>query len=148
MSACLYDVSVWIALAFSSHPHHGCATAEFQDADSFSPAAFCRATQRSFLRLITTPAVQVAFGSPTITNDAAWVQCEKLLALPQVTWLSEPPGFAETWSAFARLPSASPKVWMDAYLAAFARQSHIPLATLDRDFVNFRGVAVRLLQPS
>src|SRR5437868_7090155 len=120
-SACLFDASVWVALAFASHPHHAKARREFETADSANPAAFCRATQQAFLRIITTPAVQRIYGSGVITNDEAWEKWELLMALPQVIWLNEPPALEIHWSKQARGNSASRKIWMDAYLAAIAR---------------------------
>ena len=65
-----------MALAFSSHPHHAEARREFGKADSAHPAAFCRATQQAFMRIITTPAVQKIYGSGVIANDAAWEKWE------------------------------------------------------------------------
>lgn len=144
-SACLFDASVWVALAFGSHPHHAEAKREFAAADFANPAAFCRATQQAFLRLITTPAVHKVYGSGAITNDVAWEKWELLIALPQVVWLDEPKGLETAWKKQARLRSASPKVWMDAYLSAFARGHAIPLATLDKDFTHFKGLSVRYL---
>jgi len=55
-------------------------------------------------------------------------------------------GFHEThWAAFAKLESPAPKVWMDAYLAAFAKAYDIPVVTLDTDFQNFEGLEVQML---
>lgn len=71
-SACLYDAGVWVALAFASHLHHTVARAAFDKADSTHPAAFCRATQQSFMRVITTPIVQKVYGGRQITNEEAW----------------------------------------------------------------------------
>lgn len=134
-----------MALAFSSHPHHAEAKREFEGADTAQPAAFCRATQHAFLRLISTPAVQQIYGSGVITNAEAWEKWELLIALPQIVWLDEPQGLETPWQKYACLKSASPKVWMDAYLAAFARSHGIPLATLDKDFKNFPGLALKYL---
>jgi predicted nucleic acid-binding protein len=39
----------------------------------------------------------------------------------------------------------SPKLWMDAYLAAFALQSGHRLVTTDRDFRQFKGLDLFLL---
>jgi uncharacterized protein len=144
-SACLFDANVWLALAFGSHPHHEQARREFEATDSLKPAAFCRATQHAFLRLVSTPSIQKNYGSATITNDEAWEKWELLIALPQVVWLEEPKGLEAFWQKDARRPSASPKVWMDAYLAAFARGHAIPLVTLDRDFRNFPGLSLKYL---
>jgi toxin-antitoxin system PIN domain toxin len=116
--ACLYDANIWVALAFAAHPHHGIASEHFQLRDSTQPAPFCRVTQQAFLRLVSTPVIQRTYGSSLITNADAWAKCQDLLALPQILWLDEPAGFVAQWSALACLPSASPKVWTDAYLAA------------------------------
>ena len=67
VSTRLFDSGVWLALAFGSHPHHTAAAA-----DSTQPVAFCRATQTSFLRLLTTPTIQALFGGPTVSNQEAW----------------------------------------------------------------------------
>lgn len=134
-----------MALAFGTHPHHAAARRAFEAADSAHPAAFCRATQQTFLRLVTTAAVQKLFASPAISNDEAWKKWEQLIKLPQVVWLDEPNGLAILWQKYARLSSASPKVWMDAYLAALARGHDIPLVTLDKDFAKFTDVSVNYL---
>ena len=146
-SARLFDSSVWIALAFGSHPHHSEALRAFQAADSDSPVAFCRATQQTFLRLVTTATVQKIFGSGVITNDEALYQWEHIAKLPQVIWLDEPKGMAILWQKYARINSSSPKVWMDAYLAGFARGHGIGFVTLDKDFRNFDGLNLECLSP-
>ncbi|MEW6305483.1 MAG: TA system VapC family ribonuclease toxin [Verrucomicrobiota bacterium] len=138
-------MSVWIALAFSSHPHHDVARAVFESLDSTRPAAFCRATQHSFLRLVSTPAVQRIYGSSPITNEDAWEQWAELIALPQVVWLDEPAGVEALWQQYARRRTPAPKVWMDAYLAAFAKGHGISLLTLDEDLARYKGVRVEYL---
>ena len=55
--------------------------------------------------------------------------------------------FQALWLRLARLPSASPKVWMDAYLAAFAIRHDIELVTLDLDFRNFERDGLQLSFP-
>jgi uncharacterized protein len=74
---------------------------------------------------------------------------DAMQALPHVAWRDEPPGIFEKWSQLAGLDSASPKVWMDAYLAAFAITSGLRVVTLDKDFKNFvpQGLDLNLLQP-
>ena len=134
-----------MALAFSSHPYHSTARREFDTADSARPAVFCRATQQAFLRILTTPAIQKIYSSGVITNDEAWGKWELLIALPQVVWLDEPHGLETLWQQYARLSSASPKVWMDAYLAAFAVAGGFRMATLDRDFKRFEPHGLDLL---
>jgi predicted nucleic acid-binding protein len=69
-------------LAFATHPHHAAARRAFEASDSAHPAAFCRVTQSSFLRLITTPAIQGMYGIAAITNEEAWSKYQDLLVLP------------------------------------------------------------------
>ena len=140
----LLDVGVWIALAFGSHPGSRAARAVFESADSTRPVAFCRATQMSFLRLLTTPTLQALYGSPGITNDKAWGKSQQLLALPQVVWLAEPITLETEWKRCGSLRTISPKVWMDAYLAAFAIAGGLELVTFDRDFDKFTRHGLRL----
>lgn len=148
MSAVLYDVNVWIALAFDGHPHHDLAKGEFEAADSVSPAIFCRTTQQAFLRLVTTPAIQECYHTRGITNEEAWKAWKYLAETPQVGWLDEPMDLQELWGSYGCRKSVSPKVWMDAYLAAFAKAYGIVLLTLDDDFLKYEGLSVKLLSES
>ena len=70
-----------------------------------------------------------------------------LAKLPAIRFLSEPPDLEPLWHRLAGLQTASPKVWMDAYLAAFAIRHEAEFITLDRDFRNFEkdGLKLRLL---
>jgi hypothetical protein len=145
VSAVLYDVNVWIALAFSTHPKHQLAKEAFESASREAPALFCRVTQQSFLRLVTTPAIQKCYGSEPISNALAWDRWEYLAAMPQVRFLGEPPELQKQWAAYARLKTASQKVWMDAYLAAFAKMYGIQVLTLDVVLQNFKGLDVQML---
>ena len=149
MSASLYDANLWVAIAFAAHPHFEVASKHFAQLDSARPGAFCRATQQSFLRLITTPALHRAYAVAPIGNASAWEKCQKLLSLPQILWLDEPAELSDLWHHLASLPTASPKVWMDAYLAAFAIGHDLEFVTLDGDFKRFvkDGLKLKLLTP-
>lgn len=138
-----------MALAFDTHPHHAIASREFNAADSSHPIAFCRATQQAFLRLVTSPNLQKAYRSGLITNHAAWQKWEQLMSLSQIVWKDEPGRTVRLWREFACLHSASPKVWMDAYLAAFAIAGGLRFVTLDRDFKAYEshGLELELLNP-
>jgi toxin-antitoxin system PIN domain toxin len=112
-----------------------------------NPVCFCRATQQSFLRLATTPVVLNAYGAEGFTNQDVAKLIKTLSGLSTVSTLEEPSGLESRWLELAGLRSASPKVWMDAYLAAFAILHDMELVTLDRDFRNFEkdGLKLRLL---
>src|SRR5207244_10393230 len=95
-------------------------------------ALFCRSTQLSFLRLLTTSAVFAPYGIPALSNKAAWSTCEGFLADKRIEWAEEPPGLEASWKGLAVGPKASPKLWMDAYLAAFAMSAVFQLVTTDK----------------
>lgn len=149
MPGYLFDTSAWLAAIFDQHPFHGLARQALQQATSTEPAVFCRATQQSFLRLASTAALAKTYGVVPLTNRDALMTLDSLQALPQVSWRDEPPGVFGQWRTVAALDTASPKVWMDAYLAAFAIAGGLRMVTLDRDFKNFapHGLDVALLNP-
>ena len=140
----LFDSNVWLALTFSAHPHHERAQQVFASASPDDPVCFCRATQQSFLRLATTPALLRAYGAEGFSNQDAAALFQTLSQLATVRFLPEPEGLEPLWLKLAALPSSSPKVWMDAYLAAFAIRLEVELVTLDRDFANFEQGRLRL----
>ena len=137
MSGSLFDTPVWLAAIFPTHPFHARAQQALQQATPALPVVWCRSTQQSFLRLATTPTLLKAYGAEGMTNRDALVVLDTLQALPQVALREEPPGMFALWCQLAGADTASPKVWMDAYLAAFAITGGLTLVTLDRDFRNF-----------
>lgn len=149
MPAVLFDTNVWIAAVFTTHPCHALAQQALRQATSSEPAVFCRATQQSFLRLASTPAILKVYGAEGLTHHDALVALDALQALPQCSQRDEAPGVFALWRTFASRHTASPKVWMDAYLAAFALAGGLRLVTLDGDFRNFvsQGLDLVLLQP-
>ncbi|MCX6904868.1 MAG: PIN domain-containing protein [Verrucomicrobia bacterium] len=145
----LFDTNVWIAAIFTTHPFHRQARQSLQQATPALPAVFGRSTQQGFLRLTSTPALLQAYGAEDLTNRDALVALEALLALPQVCEREEPPGTLALWRRLASRDTASPKVWMDAYLAAFAIIGGLRMVSLDHDFKSFeaQGLDLVLLNP-
>jgi predicted nucleic acid-binding protein len=82
--ACLLDGNVWLAAAFPAHPAHANCQKVLLEATPGSPALFCRATQQSFLRLVSTPAIFNAYRSDPITDRDALSALAAFAALPQV----------------------------------------------------------------
>ena len=144
MPACLLDVNVWVAAAFASHPAHHAAQAVLLQATPDAPALFCRATQQSFLRLVSTPAICAAYQVASITNQDALAALAAFQALPQVDLVDEPIGIESLWWPLAGLAVAAPKRWMDAYLAAFAITGSTRMVTLDQEFRQFLGAGLDL----
>ena len=137
MPGSLLDTNVWVAAIFPTHPFHAAARQILEQATSAAPAVFCRSTQQSFLRLASTPTLLKAYGAEGLTNRDALLALGAMLALPQVCERAEPPGVLPLWHRLASLDTASPKVWMDAYLSAFAITAGLRIITLDRDFKNY-----------
>lgn len=144
MAGSLVDSSVWLAAVFPQHPHHVRAQEELSIATPLAPAVFCRATQQHFLRLITTPQILRAYAVEAMTNRSAWKTFELLRAHSSIVVHDEPPGTVALWHRLAAGDTASPKVWMDAYLAAFAISGGLSVVTLDRDFKRYEAHGLRL----
>lgn len=147
MPGSLVDSSVWVAAVFPQHPHHAEAQQELSAATPRAPALFCRATQQSFLRLITTPPLLRVYAAEAMTNRSAWTTFDLLRSRPSISLRDEPPGTVALWQRLASRDTASPKAWMDAYLAAFAISGGLDFVTLDRDFQAYQphGLRLRLL---
>lgn len=137
MLASLFDSNVWVALTFANHPHHSESKAALVHHTPERPAVFCRATEQSYLRLITTPKLIAHYRADGMTNSRAVKNLNDFLSQPRNVFLDEPTGTRELWLKFAARDTPSPKVWMDAYLAAFAISSNLTFTTLDSDFTTF-----------
>ena len=144
----LLDTSTWIALAVEAHAQHATAR-RWYDAEPLTAGdlLFCRATETSFLRLLTQARVMNACGLVPLTNAAAVEYLENVYRDPAVAHADEPAATRALWLRLAAVPLASPHVWMDAYLAAFAIAMGAELVTFDRAFVNYsvEGLRVRIL---
>lgn len=107
---------------------------------------FCRATQQTLLRLLTNAAVLAPYRIPPRTNTEAWESYDAFVADDRITIrVDEPAGLPRQWQEYSRRDAASPKLWMDAHLAAFARTSGCQMVTTDRGFTQFEGLDLQLL---
>lgn len=105
-SLTLPDVNVWFALLLGDHVHHGQAAEWWRRQEGL--VAFCRWTQTSLLRLLTTAA---ATSNQPLTRNAA---------------------LEDEFRRQSSLPAAAPKLWGDAYLLACAISSNCTFVTFDR----------------
>ncbi|MDB6034187.1 MAG: Ribonuclease VapC41 [Verrucomicrobiales bacterium] len=144
MPGSLFDSNIWIATVFPTHPAHHQARQLLLEATPGKPAVFCRSTQQSFLRLATNPALLKAYRAEELTNRDALLALKAWLILPQVCEREEPAGLVSFWHQLAARDSACPKLWMDAYLAAFAIAGGLDMVTLDHDFENFQAQGLNL----
>lgn len=99
--------------------------------------AFCRVTALGLTRLLTNPLVT---DGEAFTVARSWKAYESFRALPEVGMLEEP-GDCETLLAeWARAEVFTPKLWTDAYLAAFAVSGGLRLVSFDTGFARFPGL--------
>jgi len=71
MPGALFDTNIWLAAVFTTQPLHALAQNALQRATPVEPAVFCRATEQSFLRLASTPALLKIYGAEGLTNRDA-----------------------------------------------------------------------------
>ncbi len=141
----LADSNVWLALTLSKHEFHPATSAWLEELHPTDRAAFCRSTQQSYLRLLTTHAVLAPYGLPPLSNRAAWSAYDRILADDRFEWVEEPKGLEPIWKKLTDGTKASPKVWMDAYLAAFAMAGKYRFVSTDSGFKQFKGLDLILL---
>jgi hypothetical protein len=132
----LPDVNVWLALAVQNHPQHKRARRFWND-ESADQLAFCRNTMLGFLRLTTNNTVMS--GSP-LTVAQSWNAYVALRSAPEVLLAHEPASCEGALQALALADSMVPRMWTDAYLAAFAISAGMRLVTFDNDFSRFSGL--------
>jgi uncharacterized protein len=124
------DVNVWIALTYAGHVHHHVARRWFEEVDMDARVCFCRFTQISLLRLLTTQAVMGA--DEVMTQTRAWQTFDRWLTDSRVVFVDEPRDLERLFRSLSRQNSANPKTWADSYLAAFAAVSDMCFVTFDR----------------
>ena len=134
----LPDVNVWLALSAPRHAHHERARRYWQE-ESAPQFGFCRITSLALARLLTNAAVMV--GDP-LDVRAAWRVYQGWLGHSRILVLPEPDGCDRLLSDWAERRVFTPRLWTDAYLAAFARLSNARFVSFDGDFARFDGLAL------
>lgn len=131
----LLDASVWLPLSAPDHVHYPRAR-HYWDKEAAGELGFCRVTALALLRHLTNSRI---LGDVALDGAAAWRAFETWLALPQITFLTEPPGLEELLAQWARKLDLRTGQWTDAYLAAFAAASGCRLIAFDGDFHRYPG---------
>jgi predicted nucleic acid-binding protein len=75
-------------------------------------------------------------GEDTLTMPQAWSLYDQLLSDPRVEFLSEPADLERHLRNLTKSPAAAPKLWTDAYLAAFADTAGIRVVTFEAAFAS------------
>ena len=124
------DSNVWLALVWGRHSRAAPARAWFErSADE--QFLFCRFTQLGLLRLLTHESVM---GCDVRTMAGAWEIYDRICSDERIALLAEPEALEPRLRTFSKSRHASPKVWADAYLAAFAGTAGLRLVTFDKAF--------------
>ena len=136
------DVNVLLALVTDRHASHTSAVHWF---DNVPPggATICRGVQRGLLRLLNNPA-----GMREDTLDAAtcWDLWHQSLEDQRVRYTRiEPHGLDAAFEHFTAGKVYTPRLWTDAYLAAYALVSDLVLVTFDQGFRQFDSLECHLL---
>lgn len=122
------DANVWLALIWSRHVHSERARQWFQSA-SEEEFLFCRFTQMTVLRLLTTEGVM---GKDVQSMSEAWTLWDSVWSDERIAFVAEPEAFEKEFRARTHGSGRSPKVWADAYLVSFATLLKVKLITFDR----------------
>ena len=141
----LCDANVFLAAAVEDHPHHAIAKSWFDGLSDQDTAEFCRITQAALLRLLSNQAI---LKENALSNREAVAIYRKFLQDHRVRFQAEPEGIETLWLQDAGLETKSPLIWMDAYLAAFARLLGMRFVTFDRGFSRYQGLVLLLLHPT
>jgi uncharacterized protein len=80
-----------------------------------------------------------------LTLSEAWQKYDVFQSDPYVSYIDEPAGIEPLWRIHTTRQSFSPKVWNDAYLAAFAQAANFELVTFDRGFAQYQPVRSTIL---
>ena len=84
--------------------------------------------------------------TPPLTNRQAWRLYEHLLSDDRIVLQADEPTRLETrWKSLSASDIASPKTWMDTYLAGFALAGGYTLVTTDAAFTEFAGLDLTLV---
>jgi len=122
------DANVWLALLWSRHIHSARAQEWFEEV-SEEQFFFCRFTQLTIFRLLTTEKIM---GKDTKTMSEVWSLWDKIWADTRISFFPEPEDLEREFRSRSRLSSSSQKVWADAYLLAFASVAGLKFVTFDR----------------
>jgi hypothetical protein len=123
------DVNVWLALNYPSHFHHEAADQWYESSDPLPILVFCRHTQLSLFRLLTTEAI---LGQDVLSQRRCWALFDEWISSGDAEFADEPAGLNAVLRRRTLTDFPSPKTWADAYLAAFAEAANLTLVRFDR----------------
>jgi len=97
------------------------------------------------LRLLNNPTVM---REDVLDTAGCWSVWHRLLEDERFRFASEePPGLNAAVERFTTGRAFSPRLWTDAYLAAYAHATQLTLVTFDKGFRGFPGLSCDVLEP-
>jgi toxin-antitoxin system PIN domain toxin len=133
---------VLLALAYRKHTSHRAAAEWLGHIDDAAGVVVCRHTQLGLLRLLSTRAVM---GDDVLDAPGCWAVFDLALADQRFAFLREPREIDTAFRHLVRKAASSPKLWQDAYLAAFAIAGGLSFVTFDAGFKQFGELNLILL---
>ncbi len=141
------DTNIWVAATFPEHIGHIQAVKFLSNRDHQSPAWLSPHICISWMRLISTRSTCLIYSSPAYSNQDAQEVLKKWLSQPEIQYMDkEPDGTFEKWKQLSSSPLPSPKIWMDAYIAAIAIEAKLPLVTFDKGFQAYTAQGLQLFE--
>lgn len=142
MSA-VVDVNVLLPIALSRHPLRDSA-GEWWDTAADHSVVLCLPVRMAVLRLLSNRTVM---GDDVLRPESAWSVWAKFCADDRtVERYDSPDGLDMLWFQNVSGRDSSPKLWTDAWLAAFAESAGYEMVTFDRGFRSFSITDLRLLE--
>jgi hypothetical protein len=137
----LADVNLLLAFSYEGHIHHLPALAWLNKQGS-GAVVVCSITKLSLLRLLCNRSVM---GENACSLDQAWAIYDGILGDDRFHFYTEPESLETNLRKFTQSTQTSPKLWQDAYLAAFALSFNISLTTFDKGFQQYPDLQLTLL---
>jgi toxin-antitoxin system PIN domain toxin len=140
----LCDVNVLLALVAERHTLHVLAVAWAESLPA-GGAVVCRVTQMGLLRLLNNP---VVMQEDVLDTAGCWSVWHRLLDDERFQFATEEsPGLDAVFERFTAGRAFGPRLWTDAYLAAYAHATQLTLVTFDKGFRGFSGLRCDVLEP-
>jgi len=140
--ASLCDVNCLLAVCYDRHVHHPATLAWLEQQGALS-VGICRNTQLGLLRLLTNASVMIG---DVCNLKKSWNVYDTLMNDERFVFYAEPIDLEQNFRRYTASGRVSPKLWQDAYLAAFAHAAKLHLVTFDRGFQQFEGLRFTLLE--
>jgi toxin-antitoxin system PIN domain toxin len=138
----LCDVNVLLALVYGCHEFHAHAVAWLDAIQDAHSVVVCRQTQMGLMRLLST---RVVMAEDIHSLSTCWDVFDAMMADDRFLFQREPRELEPALRRMMRSATPAPKLWQDAYLAAFAASSGMQLVTFDRGFRQYADLDVLVL---